>query len=71
METKKLKLDDIQDTFEELIQFLSESYPEHTSTSMIIHNLRGAADGVHKIRFDNAISSKFKSKDEKNENVTT
>jgi hypothetical protein len=59
MEAKKLKLDEIQDTFEELIQFLSESYPEHTSISMIIHNLRGAADGVHKIRFDNAVSSKF------------
>lgn len=51
---KQFKLNEIQETLEELIVFISETYSEHKKASMIIHNLRGAADGIHEVRFDAA-----------------
>jgi len=59
METK-FKLDEIQDVLESYIKFISEKYSDHGKCGLIIRALRGAADDIHVIRFDQAVSEKFK-----------
>ena len=60
METKKLQLDTIQDALEEYIMFFSDNYIDHGKCGLIIRSLRGAADDIHVIRFDQAISEKYR-----------
>jgi type II secretory ATPase GspE/PulE/Tfp pilus assembly ATPase PilB-like protein len=59
METK-FKLDEIQDALESYIKFISENYSDHGKCGLIIRSLRGAADDIHVIRFDQAISEKYR-----------
>lgn len=59
---EKKKLADIQQNIENLISEISDQYIEHPNCNMVIHNLRGAADGIHTIRFDKALSEKYVAK---------
>lgn len=63
METK-LKLDDIQDTMEDLIKFFSENFADHVKCGLLLSSLRNAADDIHHIRFDQAVSGNFKQKED-------
>jgi hypothetical protein len=59
MAEKTFKLDEIQDMLENYISFISENFSEHRDCKSIITNLRSAADYIHSIRFDLAVSKKL------------
>lgn len=69
MEKEKFKLDEIQDTIESYIMHISETYNDHGKCGLLIRSLRSAADDIHTIRFDLAVSSKMKI-EQKKENET-
>lgn len=62
MAEQKFELPEVEKTIADFIGFFSENYAEHPSCKMLVHNLRGAADAVHTIRFDGALSENFKKK---------